>query len=156
MDEAVLLPQSVEEASLADDGSGPEAQERVEKALPEIVDCLMTELTDDGEPVQAGVAQVTSSLADEDGNDSTTSDASSMSFNLQTSGLALQIKTKMAANITVVELKSKLEFALLMLAQTETRLEAAQRRIGFLEAQLETQAQQDSPPLDLRILLPKN
>ncbi|HEY9760454.1 MAG TPA: hypothetical protein V6C97_35170 [Oculatellaceae cyanobacterium] len=115
MDEAVLLPECVEETSVHD------------------------ETEDDSSPSQ---------------------DASSMSFNLQTSGLAVQIKTKLAANLTVVELQSKLEFALLMLSQTEARLEAAQKRIGFLEAHLEAQTQLDHQAQSqqgrhVQILLPK-
>lgn len=64
-------------------------------------------------------------------------DSTSMSFNLQTSGLAVQINTTTPASVLVVDLQAKLEFALIKLSETEAKLEAAMRRIGFLEAQLE-------------------
>ena len=64
--------------------------------------------------------------------------SNSVSFTLQTAGLAVQIQTKVAPNMVVAELQSKLEFALIKLSENESRLDAAMRRIGYLEAHLET------------------
>jgi hypothetical protein len=60
-----------------------------------------------------------------------------MSFNLQSSGLAVQIQTTMPVNLQVADLTSKLELVVCKLSDTEQRLDAAMRRIGFLEAQLD-------------------
>jgi hypothetical protein len=84
----------------------------------------------DGEPVQAtpcGTEVV----------ETQSSCASTMSFNLQTSGLAVQIQTTTPVSLQIADIASKLELAIFKLSETEQRLDAAMRRIGFLEAQLE-------------------
>ncbi len=82
----------------------------------------------DGVPVVANVVE--SDVPD-------SGDCNSMSFNLQTSGLAVQIQTKTSPNAQLADLQSKFEFALAKLSECEHRLDAAMRRIGYLEAQLE-------------------
>ena len=70
-------------------------------------------------------------------------DSNSMSFNLQTTaGLAVQIHTKMPTSNVVIELQSKLEFALFKLNECEQRLDAAMRTIGSLEARLESKTEE--------------
>ena len=66
--------------------------------------------------------------------------ASTMSFNLQTAGIAVQIQTTTPVSLQVVDLTSKLEVVVYKLSETEQRLDAAMRRIGFLEAQLESKS----------------
>jgi hypothetical protein len=84
----------------------------------------------DGVPVQA-MPCGTELTETQVGNSST------MSFNLQTSGLAVQIQTTTPVNLQVADLTSKLELVVFKLSETEQRLDAAMRQIGFLEAQLE-------------------
>ena len=140
MDEALLLPQCVEESPAVGEATDGISSHNNDEARAVVVEGVIDQPSDDNDTSQISLALSEGELTDDVAGDD--DDAGSMSFNLQTSGLAVQIKTKMAANMTVVELQSKLEFALLMLNQTEARLEAAHRRIGFLEAHLEAQAQQ--------------
>jgi hypothetical protein len=84
----------------------------------------------DGVPVQA--TQCGTEVTESNNGSSST-----MSFNLQSSGLAVQIQTTMPVNLQVADLTSKLELVVCKLSDTEQRLDAAMRRIGFLEAQLD-------------------
>jgi hypothetical protein len=104
------------ESMIADDGKLNEEHYLVDGIPVQATPCV-TELTE---------AQVVNS--------------STMSFNLQTSGLAVQIQTTTPVNLQVVDLTSKLELVVCKLTETEQRLDAAMRRIGFLEAQLESKS----------------
>ncbi len=65
---------------------------------------------------------------------------STMSFNLQSSGLAVQIQTTTPVNLQIADLTSKLELVVCKLSETEQRLDTAMRRVGYLEAQLEAKS----------------
>jgi hypothetical protein len=90
----------------------------------------------DGVPVQATPCgtELTELTEAQAGN------ASTMSFNLQTSGIAVQIQTTTPVSLHVVDLTSKLEVVVCKLSETEQRLDNAMRRIGYLEAQLESKS----------------
>lgn len=63
-------------------------------------------------------------------------DCNTMSLNLRTAALSVQLQTKTAASGAIAELATKLECATSRVSDLENRLTHAIYRIGFLEAQL--------------------
>ena len=65
-----------------------------------------------------------------------TDSANSLDLNLQTAGLAFQLRTRAPVSSQLVELTTRLEVALERLREMDGRLGSAVHRIGYLEAQL--------------------
>jgi hypothetical protein len=63
-------------------------------------------------------------------------DNNSMQVNLQTSGLAFQVRTQMPVNNQVIDLSARVELLTTQLKDSQSSLSQSMHRIGFLEAQL--------------------
>lgn len=61
---------------------------------------------------------------------------SSIAIDIETSGLAVQVQTRLSEDSQLIELATRLDVARTQLCVTQQRLEHALQRIGFLEAQL--------------------
>jgi len=61
----------------------------------------------------------------------------SMQVNLQTSGLAFQVRTQTPVNNQIIALSARVELLSAQLEDSQSRLRQSIQRIGYLEAQLE-------------------
>ena len=61
----------------------------------------------------------------------------SLQLNLQTGGLAVQLRTQTSVTSQLVELSTKVDILSAQVQQANARLELAWHRVGYLEAKLE-------------------
>ncbi len=68
------------------------------------------------------------------------SDVNSMRLSLQAGDLSVQLETKVAASLEIIELSSRLDMTTRMLRDTQEQLYLAMKRIGYLEGILHVSA----------------